>query len=86
MGVPRVLSSKTPERISTESGSPRGVVTALCPGAVATELVAHIDGVVPLSDRLSPELVGRMVSVILGLPNTASVAELPGNTRLESTI
>ena len=61
-------------------------VTALCPGAVATELVAHIDGVVPLSDRLSPELIGRIVSFILGLPNTASVAELPVNTRLESTI
>lgn len=48
--------------------------------------MAHIDGVVALSDRPSPELVGRKVGVILGLPNTASVAQLPVNNRLESTI
>ena len=50
------------------------------------ELVAHINGVVPLSGPLSPELVGRKVGVILGLPNTASVKEHPVNSRLESTI
>ena len=61
-------------------------VTALCPGAVATDMVANVDGVVPLSDRLSPDLISLFVSMILRLPNTASVAELPINTRLESTV
>lgn len=60
--------------------------TAICPGAVATELVAQLDGIVPLAGRISPALIGRMVSVILSMPNSASVAELPINPRLESTI
>lgn len=61
-------------------------VTALCPGAVATDLVAGVPGVTPLSERLAPETVAHMVSMILGLPDNASVAELPINTRLESTL
>jgi NAD(P)-dependent dehydrogenase (short-subunit alcohol dehydrogenase family) len=61
-------------------------VTALCPGAVATELVASVPGVTPLAERLAPETVAHLVSMILGLPNTAVVAELPVNTRLESTV
>ena len=61
-------------------------VTAICPGAVATELVASVPGVTPLADRLAPETLAHLVSMILGLPDTASVAELPVNTRLESTL
>jgi len=61
-------------------------VTALCPGAVDTDLVANIPGVTPAGERLSPHLVAAMVSTVLSLPNTASVAELPLNTRLESSL
>ena len=61
-------------------------VTALCPGAVATEMVASVPGVTPLAERLAPDTVAHLVSMVLGLPDTASVAELPVNTRLESTV
>ena len=36
--------------------------------------------------RLKPETIAYTVAYILSLPNTASVSELPINTRLESTI
>lgn len=61
-------------------------VTALCPGAVDTELVAQIPGVTPSSERLSPQSVASTVAFLLTLPNTASVSEIPINTRLESTL
>jgi NAD(P)-dependent dehydrogenase (short-subunit alcohol dehydrogenase family) len=61
-------------------------VTALCPGAVDTELVASVPGVVPSANRIPPETIGNTVSFLLSLPNTASVAELVMNTRLESWI
>ncbi len=61
-------------------------VTALCPGAVDTDLVAGIPGVTPAAGRIKPEIVARTVSFLLSLPDNASVAELPMNTRLESTL
>ncbi|MDX8452263.1 hypothetical protein RFM98_05805 [Mesorhizobium sp. VK9D] len=61
-------------------------VTALCPGAVDTELVASVPGVVPSANRIPPDTVADSVSFLLSLPNTASVAELVMNTRLESWI
>ena len=61
-------------------------VTALCPGAVNTDLIANIPGVTPVNERLSPETIASMVSMLLSLPNTASVAEMPINTRLESSL
>ena len=61
-------------------------VTALCPGAVETNLLNGIPGVTSSKDRLKPETIAYAVSYILSLPNTASVSELPMNTRLESTI
>ena len=61
-------------------------VTALCPGAVDTQLVASVPGVVPSANRIAPETIGDTVSFLLSLPNTASVAELVMNTRLESWI
>lgn len=61
-------------------------VTALCPGAVDTELVASVPGVTPSANRIPPETVGDTVSFLLSLPDTASVAELVMNTRLESWI
>ena len=63
-----------------------GRVTALCPGAVETSLLDGIPGVTSSKDRLKPETIAYTVAYILSLPNTASVAELPMNTRLESTI
>ena len=59
-------------------------VTALCPGAVDTELVASIPGVTPAANRLAPETVANSVAFLLGLPNSASISELVINTRLES--
>jgi NAD(P)-dependent dehydrogenase (short-subunit alcohol dehydrogenase family) len=61
-------------------------VTAVCPGAVATDMVAGIPGATPLAERLSPATIGHLVAMLLSLPNAASVAILPVNTRLESTI
>jgi len=61
-------------------------VTALCPGAVDTELVAGIPGVVPSAARLQPETIAEIVALLLRLPNQASIAELVVNTRLEAWI
>jgi NAD(P)-dependent dehydrogenase (short-subunit alcohol dehydrogenase family) len=61
-------------------------VTALCPGAVATDLVAGVPGVTPLAGQLAPDTVAHIVATILSLPNQASVAWMPVNTRLESTV
>jgi NAD(P)-dependent dehydrogenase (short-subunit alcohol dehydrogenase family) len=61
-------------------------VTALCPGAVDTDLIASVPGVAPAANRIAPETLGEIVSLLLRLPNAASVAELVVNTRLESTI
>ena len=61
-------------------------VTALCPGAVDTELVASVPGLAPSANRIPPGTVADTVSFLLSLPNTASVAELVMNTRLESCI
>jgi NAD(P)-dependent dehydrogenase (short-subunit alcohol dehydrogenase family) len=60
--------------------------TALCPGAVDTGMVATVPGVTPLAERLQPATVAHMVATLLILPNNASVAWLPLNTRLESTL
>jgi NAD(P)-dependent dehydrogenase (short-subunit alcohol dehydrogenase family) len=61
-------------------------VTALCPGAVDTELIAGIPGVTPSAGRMMPETIAHAVSFVLTLPNNASVAEFAVNTRLESTV
>lgn len=61
-------------------------VTALCPGAVETELIAGLAGATPPAGRMKPETIAHTVSFLLSLPDTASVAELPMNTRLESTL
>lgn len=60
--------------------------TAMCPGAIDTDLVADLPGTTPKADRLTPEDVAGMVAFILGLPNQASVPEFISNTRLESLI
>jgi NAD(P)-dependent dehydrogenase (short-subunit alcohol dehydrogenase family) len=69
------------------AGWEQGVrVTAICPGAIDTELIAGIPGVTPGPNRLAPGTVAEIVSLLLRLPNTATVAELVVNTRLESTL
>jgi NAD(P)-dependent dehydrogenase (short-subunit alcohol dehydrogenase family) len=60
--------------------------TALCPGAIDTDLIANLPGVTPKQDRLTPETVAGIVAFVLSLPNQASVPELIANTRLESLI
>jgi NAD(P)-dependent dehydrogenase (short-subunit alcohol dehydrogenase family) len=60
-------------------------VTALCPGAIDTELIAGLPGATPAANRLSPETVAEAVSLLLRLPNAATVAELVMNTRLEAS-
>ncbi len=61
-------------------------VTALCPGAVDTNLIAGIPGVTPAAGRMKPETIAHAVSFLLSLPDNASVAELPINTRLEPNL
>jgi NAD(P)-dependent dehydrogenase (short-subunit alcohol dehydrogenase family) len=60
--------------------------TALCPGAIDTELIAGLVGATPAAGRLQPETVAEMVCLLLCLPNQAHVAELVVNTRLEATL
>lgn len=61
--------------------------TALCPGAVDTDLIAGLVGsVTPAAGRLAPATVASLVATLLSLPNNASVALLPVNTRVESTL
>lgn len=60
--------------------------TALCPGAIDTDLIAHLPGVTPKADRLTPQTVADIVAFTLSLPNQASVPEFIANTRLESLI
>jgi NAD(P)-dependent dehydrogenase (short-subunit alcohol dehydrogenase family) len=59
-------------------------VTALCPGAIDTELLAGLPGV--SATRLSPATVAEIVALLLRLPDTATIAELVVNTRLEHTL
>jgi len=61
-------------------------VTALCPGAVDTELLTGIPGATPAAHRMSPETIADAVSFLLSLPNNASAAEFLLNARLESTL
>ena len=60
--------------------------TALCPGAIDTDLIAGLPGATPEADRLTPETVAAIVAFLLTLPNQASVPEFIANTRLESLI
>ena len=60
--------------------------TALCPGAVDTDMIAGLAGVTPSAGRLAPATVAGLVATLLSLPNNASVALLPVNTRVESTL
>lgn len=56
--------------------------TALCPGFVDTDLVAHVTDV-PHDQMIDPADLARLVATVVALPNTAAVAELLVNCRYE---
>jgi NAD(P)-dependent dehydrogenase (short-subunit alcohol dehydrogenase family) len=60
--------------------------TAICPGAIDTQMIADLPGATPKADRLQPDTVAQLVAFLLSLPNQANVAEFVVNTRLESTL
>ncbi len=60
-------------------------VTALCPGYVATDMVAAVADP-PAEAMIQPTDLAELVATVLALPNTAAVAELPVNCRLEDTV
>ena len=59
--------------------------TALCPSFVATDMTAG-SAKIAASDMSSPYDIAELVATIMALPNTASVAELLVNCRLEDMI
>jgi NAD(P)-dependent dehydrogenase (short-subunit alcohol dehydrogenase family) len=56
--------------------------TAICPGFVATDMAFRLTDMSP-GDMTPPEEVARIVALVLDLPNTASVAEIPINCKIE---
>ena len=60
--------------------------TAVCPGAIDTDMIAGLPGVTPKAERIRPGTVADLVAVLLDLPNEAVVAELVVNSRLESSL
>ena len=59
--------------------------TAVCPGIVNTDMTADTMPFPP-EEATQPGSVAALVSLVLSLPNTASVAELPVNCVLEYTV
>jgi NAD(P)-dependent dehydrogenase (short-subunit alcohol dehydrogenase family) len=69
------------------AGHANGVrATALCPGAIDTDLIAGLPGATPAAGRMQPETIAEIVCLLLRLPDQAHVAELIVNTRLEATL
>ena len=60
-------------------------VTALCPGYVATDMVADVRDP-PTEAMIQPADLAELVVTVLALPNTAAIAELLVNCRLEDTV
>lgn len=58
--------------------------TAICPSFVATDMTAGAS--VPPEAMIQPSEVAELVATALSLPNTASVAEMLVNCRLEDTL
>ena len=59
--------------------------TAVCPGFVDTDMTAHVTKF-PRERMSRPEDVAVLIETVLRLPNTATVAELLVNCRLEPTL
>ncbi len=58
--------------------------TAICPGFVATDMAAGLTDI-DMRRATQPEEIARIVSLLLDLPNTASIAEIPVNWTLEDS-
>lgn len=68
------------------AGWEKGVrVTALCPGFVATDMTADVTAVAA-ADMTQPEDLAELVAILLALPNTAAIAEMLVNCRLEDSL
>lgn len=59
--------------------------TALCPSFVATDLTAEVTKVAR-DEMIDPADLAEMAAMVIALPNTAAVAELLVNCRLEDTL
>jgi len=59
--------------------------TALCPSFVATDLTADVTKVAR-ADMIDPADLADLAATVIALPNTAAVAELLVNCRLEDTL
>ncbi len=59
--------------------------TALCPGFVATDLTADVTKIAR-EEMIDPTDLAEIVATVIALPNTAAVAELLVNCRLEDTL
>ncbi len=65
------------------SGWEHGIRSAaICPGYVATDMSRGLSSITP-EQMTGPQDVAELVAMVLALPNTASVAELPVNCVLE---
>lgn len=60
-------------------------VTAVCPSFVATDLTAGVTKVTR-AEMIDPDDLAEIVALALALPNTAAIAELLVNCRLEDTL
>jgi NAD(P)-dependent dehydrogenase (short-subunit alcohol dehydrogenase family) len=58
--------------------------TAICPGFVATDMARSVTAVPPEA-MTQPEDLARIVALVLKLPNTASIAEIPINALLDES-
>lgn len=59
--------------------------SALCPGFVATDLTASVTKV-SRNSMVDPKDLAVLAETLIALPNTASIAELLVNCRLEDTV
>ncbi len=60
-------------------------VTAVCPSFVATDLTAGVTKV-SRDEMIDPGDLAEVVATVMALPNTAAIAELLVNCRLEDTL
>ena len=59
--------------------------TALCPGFVATDMSAGVQGI-DRASMIQPEDLAEIVACLLALPNNAAIAEVLVNMRYEDTL
>ena len=59
--------------------------TALCPSFVKTDLTRNVKKIEP-DKMIQPNDLAEIVSILLSLPNSSSIAELMVNCRLEDTL